>query len=328
MVKYQVQFLLLKTMIRKKNCYNPSNYLKVVNNSKKGKDKKTFAVCVRGLYFLEDISLRLIEWIELVRLMGASQIFFYGLHMPDSVEKVLYYYATRGLVLFTKTTLPGNQPNEPILQNKYLKEAYYAEIYNEDIHLNDCFYRNIYRYEYVVNEDIDDIVMPRNGTWFDLLPYFEKDKCVHSISVVSFFDNLSPSGKWMDPTKAEKFNGKTEGGRAYMHTLEHLYRSKNITTLVKSFMKTDRVKTTNSHRATSCLDSERIGCSEKLRENLLKSNIALVHHYRKGCRKLFKMSEEQCYRYYQKHLVKDTTILAFQKQLQSNYLQTIKELNI
>ena len=108
--------------------------------------------------------------------------------------------------------------------------------------------------------------------------------------------------------------------------LKHVYRSQNITELVKSFMKTDRVKTTNNHLATSCLDSEKIGCPEK--RQLLKSNIALAHHYRKGCRKLSRMSKEECYRDYQKHLVKDTTIFAFKKQLQSNCLQTIKELNI
>ena len=92
-------------------------------------------------------------------------------------------------------------------------------------------------------------------------------------------------------------------------------------------MKTDRVKTTNSHGASSCLDSEIIGCFYKKR-HLLKSNIALAHHYRKGCRKLSRMSKEDCYRDYQKHLVKDTTIFAFKKQLQSKCLQTIKELNI
>ena len=211
------------------DCFNPSNYLKVVHNLKKGKDKKKFAVCVRGLYLLEDISLRLIEWIELVSLMGASQIFLYVLHIPNEVEKVLNYYATKGLVVLSKTTLPGNQPNEPILQNKYLKEAYYPEIYNEIIHLNDCFYRNIYRYEYIVNEDIDDVVMPRNGTWIDLLPYFDKDKAFHAASMVNFFDNLSPSGKWKGPTKTENLYGKTESGRAYMHMLDHIYRSKNPT---------------------------------------------------------------------------------------------------
>ena len=59
-----------------------------------------------------------------------------------------------------------------------------------------------------------------------------------------------------------------------------------------------------------------------------KSNIALVHHYRKGCTKLSRMSAEECYRDYQSHLVRDTTIFAIKEQLQSNFLQAIKELNI
>jgi len=264
--------------------------------------------------------------IELVSLMGASQIFLYVLHIPNKVEKVLNYYATKGLVVLSKTTLPGNQPNEPILQNKYLKEAYYPEVYNEVIHLNDCFYRNIYRYEYIVNEDIDDVVMPRNGTWTDLLPYFDKDKAFHAISMVNFFDNLSPSGKWKGPTKTENLYGKTEDGRAYMHMLDHIYRSKKSNGRKKSFMNTDRVKTLTSHRASSCLDSEMIDCTEK--KQVLKSNIALVHHYRKGCTKLSRMSAEECYRDYQSNLVRDTTIFAIKEQLQSNFLQAIKELNI
>ena len=311
----------------KKITCNPSNYLKVVHNSKKEQDKKTFAVCVRGLYILEDISLRLMEWIELVKLMGANQIFFYGLHMPAKVEELLNHYATKGLVVLTKASLPGNQPNEPILQNKYLKESYDPECYNEIIHLNDCLYRNIYRYEYIVNLDIDEIVVPREGTWIDLISYFKKDKHFHSIPSANFFNNLSPSGKWTAPTKSENLNRRTEDGRVYMHMLEHIYRSKNVTnTIIKSFMKTDRVELTTSHGASHCLDSETAHCSRKMQ--LLKSDTALLHHYRKGCKKLSRMSSKDCYRYYQKHLVKDTTIWAFKKKLLSNCFQTIKEMNM
>ena len=67
-------------------------------------------------------------------------------------------------------------------------------------------------------------------------------------------------------------------------------------------------------------------CSGK--KQFLKSNIALAHHYRKGCKKMSRMSREDCYRGYQHHLVRDTTIFAIKKQLQSNFLQAIKELNI
>ena len=276
---------------------------------------------------MEDISLRLIEWIELVRLMGASQIFFYDLHVPAKLEKVLNHYATKGLIELTKTSLPGNQPNEPVMQNKYLKKNYYLEIYNEIIHLNDCLYRNIYRYKYIVNLDIDEIVMPRKGTWIDLIPYFEKNKAFHSIGSANFFDHISSSGKWTDPTKTENLKQKKEAGSVYMHMLEHIYRSRNTTkTIRKSFMKTDFVKITTSHHASRCLDCETKDGIPK--GQFLKRNTALLHHYRKGCKKISRMSTQDCWRYYQKHLVKDTTIRAFEKQLRSNCLQTIKEMNI
>ena len=57
--------------------------------SKPLKDKKQFAVCVKGLDFPEnDISLKLIEWIELLRILGADKIFFYILSVHRNVEKV------------------------------------------------------------------------------------------------------------------------------------------------------------------------------------------------------------------------------------------------
>ena len=57
---------------QKRECHHPSNYLKVVYNIG---EKKDFAVCVRGLHFLNNISLKLIEWIELMSLMGANKYF-------------------------------------------------------------------------------------------------------------------------------------------------------------------------------------------------------------------------------------------------------------
>ena len=57
---------------QKRAWHHPSNNLKVVYNIG---ERKHYAVCVRGLHFLNNISLKLIEWIELVSLMGAKNIF-------------------------------------------------------------------------------------------------------------------------------------------------------------------------------------------------------------------------------------------------------------
>ena len=63
-----------------KICDTASNNLRVIYN--KPKKKKDFAVCVKGLDFLhEDLSVRLVEWIELIGLLGADKIFFYELQV-------------------------------------------------------------------------------------------------------------------------------------------------------------------------------------------------------------------------------------------------------
>ena len=61
-------------------CDTSTNNLRVIYN--KPEKKKDFAVCVKGLDFLhEDLSVRLVEWIELIGLLGADKIFFYQLQV-------------------------------------------------------------------------------------------------------------------------------------------------------------------------------------------------------------------------------------------------------
>ncbi|GIY25367.1 hypothetical protein CEXT_153611 [Caerostris extrusa] len=57
-----------------KKCQKITNNMKIMyRNSTKRED---FAVCVKGLDFLlEDLSVRLVEWIELLDILGAKKIF-------------------------------------------------------------------------------------------------------------------------------------------------------------------------------------------------------------------------------------------------------------
>lgn len=82
-----------------KQCDQARNNLRVIYS--KPADKKDFAVCVKGLDFLhEDLSVRLVEWIELLNLLGVDQIFFYQLQVHPNITKVLNYYETEGKVGF------------------------------------------------------------------------------------------------------------------------------------------------------------------------------------------------------------------------------------
>lgn len=49
----------------------------------------TFTVCVKPLDFLEDISERLIQWIEINRILGAEKIEIYVKNVGENVWKIL-----------------------------------------------------------------------------------------------------------------------------------------------------------------------------------------------------------------------------------------------
>lgn len=91
--------------------------------SKKGAKKKKlrFGVCVKGLDFLRnDQSSRLIEWIELLLILGVDKIFFYELSLHPNVKAVLEHYRNLGKIDLTPLTLPGTLPNEPGLRHLFL----------------------------------------------------------------------------------------------------------------------------------------------------------------------------------------------------------------
>jgi hypothetical protein len=55
--------------------------------------KKQFGVYVQAFRFSTiDLSVRLIEWLEILKILGADKIYFYKLGAHENVEKVLDFY--------------------------------------------------------------------------------------------------------------------------------------------------------------------------------------------------------------------------------------------
>ena len=152
-----------------KRCNVATNHLRVIYN--KPEKKKGFAVCVKGLDFLyDDLSVRLVEWIELIGLLGADKIFFYELQVHQNVSKVLRHYEKLGKIDVTPLTLPGGQPNIPAFQHMYLTRKTNNKRQNELIPYNDCLYKHMYEYEYIALLDIDEVIMPvKDETWHELM---------------------------------------------------------------------------------------------------------------------------------------------------------------
>ena len=75
------------------DCEDIRNSLRVIYDPlPKNQQKEKFAVCSKGLDFpREDISVKLVEWIETSLALGAARIFLYQLDVHPNISKVLLY---------------------------------------------------------------------------------------------------------------------------------------------------------------------------------------------------------------------------------------------
>lgn len=300
--------------IVEKPCDTATNNLRVVYN--KPEKKKKFAVCVKGLDFLhEDLSVRLVEWIELLGLLGADKVFFYELQVHSNISKVLQYYQRLDRVDVTPLTLPGGQPNVPGFQHMYLVKKWNNKRQNELIPYNDCLYKNLYTYEYIALLDIDEVIMPVNTmSWQELmdvvLPKARAAKndtqASYNVRNVYFLDDLI------------EVHGFFKDIPRYMHMLQHVYRSKNFTKpnqYVKCFHNPERALTLHNHFPLACLGG---ACSSYS----IETTDAQLQHYRADCVRTLKKS---CVEFRQNTVV-DTTIWKFKEKLITRTTDTLKKL--
>lgn len=151
----------------------PTNILRVLRFTRNPKHhpKRSIAVCVQALRFSNvEFSVRLVEWLEMIRLLGTDQVYLYAFETTESMAKVLKFYQKEGFVQTPPLSLPGEQANIRRLYatvHNGLGEKFWPQ---ELLELNDCLYRSIGRHEYLAILDIDEIIMPMiDDSWQTLL---------------------------------------------------------------------------------------------------------------------------------------------------------------
>jgi len=288
-------------------CDNATNNLRVIYNKHEGVKHK-FAVCVKGLDFPDDdLSVRLVEWLELLNTLGAHKIFLYNLEVHPNVTKVVDYYVKQGLVDLTPLSLPGYQPNLPGLQHMYLKSKTNNKRQNELIPYNDCLYRNMYRYEYIALLDIDEIIMPlKHNNWEELMDEVIKQSLkVKNETRASYnFRNVY----FMDDMLETHEHGHFKDIPPYLHMLQHVYRSQNYTKpgqYVKCFHNPEKALILHNHFPLGCLG----GVCTSYPVDL---ELGHLQHYRNDCVSTLKKS---CVKDFKNQTVKDTTIWRWKDQL-------------
>ncbi|XP_063880400.1 uncharacterized protein LOC135111213 isoform X1 [Scylla paramamosain] len=296
-------------------CNRSTNNLRVVHNLPPGGQKQTFAICVKGMAFSDDLSVKLVEWLELQFLLGVDKVFLYDLEVHPNVTKVLRFYESQGRVDLKSMTLPGEQPSVRGLIRSYINKKITHKRQNEVIPYNDCLYRNMNLYKFIVLLDTDEVIMPRAvPNWKELLEQVapqvmsgeDHPYASYYARNVYFLDSMQDKHGWaMDVPR-------------FMHMLQHLYRAANYTaatSYIKAFHDPQLVLTLHNHFPFSCL-------TPHCRYFRIPTKVAHLQHYRVQC-----VSElKKVCPYYRNHTVLDDDILKFKEALLRGTLHTLRHL--
>lgn len=252
--------------------------------------KRHTAVCVKGMDFLEDLSARFVEWLELNFHVGADKVVIYTYAVHPRVRRVIEHYAsTTGRLEHIPLALAGHAPNAPLHRSRFIKRNRQQKRRHEIVPYNDCLYRHIGTHEYVLIVDVDELVVPiQHENWKETLNEVKRrakgeDKeadedatwTAFSIANAFFFDNS---------TSAKRQQEQDGAIPTYVHILKHDQRSRKISPpgiYGKSFMDTRNVATVFNHFP---LHKQQRGPKTVLRPTFyVDPNMARKNHYKTVC---------------------------------------------
>ncbi|XP_064092468.1 uncharacterized protein LOC135205592 [Macrobrachium nipponense] len=118
------------------------------------------AACGTALfYYHDDFSIRLVEWIEILRAMGFARVFLHETDVHPNITKVLSHYEDEGFVQVTKYSYPEPYVNEPSTRRLwYLLEKPKVYLMGA-MYYTDCLVRHMHEYRFIGHLDPDEIPM-------------------------------------------------------------------------------------------------------------------------------------------------------------------------
>ena len=141
---------------------------------------RQYGICIPPMY--GEISVdRIIEFLELSQILGASHFTFYDLAMPEGVRKVLNYYEEKKLVSVLEWNLPSYLSKQDM--------HYFAQ----PLSIMDCLYRSMKHILFVAFNDLDEFIVPlQHNNIIALMENIHKDEhCGHCFQSVTFDPSLN-----------------------------------------------------------------------------------------------------------------------------------------
>ncbi|XP_003493524.1 uncharacterized protein LOC117159071 [Bombus vancouverensis nearcticus] len=264
-------------------CHQNASHSLTINGEDRNEAKerrRQFTLCIKGLDFDEDISRKIVAFVEFHRILGAEHFYFYVFNVHENVLKVLRLYERSNVIRWFNLTLPGDLPNEKIARRRFLSEDIWIKRRMELIPYNHCFYDNLHRSEFVLPIDIDEAIVPaRRKNWYELLLDERiklgrnfKDFASYSVRNVYFFPELQTRNQ-TDRASFEVNSTNILPDLDYLDTIRTACISPEGDS-VKSFVSTRRALTVHNHYALTTLNPSTRRAHHFDPEDVLK------HHHR------------------------------------------------
>lgn len=115
----------------------------------------------------------LIAWVEMNRLMGVQHFMFYVFAMNPAWVKLLTFYQAKGIVQIIEwNTKDVPTSKSPVWPPPPTKLHYFGQFPS----YNDCLYRVGNRFRFLMFTDIDEMIVPSNGSLANYLNIIDEDQ--------------------------------------------------------------------------------------------------------------------------------------------------------
>lgn len=230
------------------------------------KEDTTIAVCPGPIQGKFQNALRIAEYVEINRILGASKFYFYNMSMSDDVRNLAKFYASQGLVEIVSWNI------DDVLEMDESIIHYYGIMAS----LNDCFYRAtaVDNFKYVILTDFDEVIFPyKTETISEFLELHDSNE-FHSLTISNYF-------VFAEYPK-DLSNVPESAANKFLYTQALTTRMRDVTgdikwyrVRTKGIAKRDFVTETGNHYSWSGIKGTR--------EKLVSHSDAMMYHYRDHC---------------------------------------------
>ncbi len=274
----------------------------------KAESPLNFVLCHLPIFGHRFDQARIVEWLEMQRILGVNKIVVYNESMDHSTAEVLLLYRMQGLVEIRQSPTLKNNGNYSV-PDSHLRQG---------MIFSDCMYRNMYKYHYVISSDMDEVIVPTNAsTLLDMID-LAKRASVASVeeTTTKVASYVFPESYW--PSE-HYFGARVDKSQPeHLYFLRHRYRNTRHANVSELLAHPKHITDPKC-----CIAMKQHYCRllvENVRRFRVPSDIGKVHHYRSH-------PSGGHERFWTNTTVRDDRMLAFAAALKRNVEKQISFLN-